>query len=368
MAQTIGTNPPLLEVTDLVKHFPVRQGLFGRTSAWVKAVDGVSFTVAEGETLGLVGESGCGKSTVGRLVLRLIEPTAGQVRFEGAEIFALRDREMRNLRRRLQIIFQDPFGSLNPRMTVGDILGEPLGLHGLAEGRARSERVHELLGLVGLSPYHARRYPHEFSGGQRQRIGIARALAGEPKLIVGDEPVSALDVSIQAQVINLLQELQRRFGLSYIFIAHDLAVVKHIADRVAVMYLGTIVEMAEKKTLFAEPRHPYTQALLSAIPVPEPAAHRRRIILEGDVPSPLNPPSGCRFHTRCPYAKDRCRAETPVLEDDGRGHLAACHFWRDIPPAAKLLPSASDVPVRPRLARLQGFFQRHSSAAGAASG
>ncbi|HSE78485.1 MAG TPA: dipeptide ABC transporter ATP-binding protein [Alphaproteobacteria bacterium] len=355
-------NGALLEVDGLVKHFPVRQGLFGRTSAYVKAVDGVSFDVATGETLGLVGESGCGKSTVGRLVLRLIEPSAGIVRFEGADIFGLGDRDMRSLRRNMQIIFQDPFASLNPRMTVGDILGEPLSLHGLAEGKAKTARVHELLRLVGLAPYHARRYPHEFSGGQRQRIGIARALAVEPRLIVGDEPVSALDVSIQAQVINLMQDLQRRFALSYIFIAHDLAVVKHIADRVAVMYLGKIVETADKKAMFDEPRHPYTQALLSAIPVPEPSLKRRRIVLQGDVPSPLNPPAGCRFHTRCPYVQDRCRSETPALVADAAGHATACHFWPDIAASRETAPAAT-APVRPRLEKLQAYFRRQSGTA-----
>ena len=360
------SNGALLAVGDLVKHFPVRSGLFGRTAAYVKAVDGVSFDVGHGETLGLVGESGCGKSTVGRLVLRLIEPSAGAVRFEGADIFSLGDRDMRSLRRNMQIIFQDPFASLNPRMTVGDILGEPLSLHGLAEGKAKAARVHELLRLVGLAPYHARRYPHEFSGGQRQRIGIARALAVEPKLIVGDEPVSALDVSIQAQVINLMQDLQRRFALSYIFIAHDLAVVKHIADRVAVMYLGKIVEMADKKKMFAEPRHPYTQALLSAIPVPEPSLKRRRIVLQGDVPSPINPPPGCRFHTRCTYAQDRCRSETPALIADVAGHSTACHFWPDIASAREVVPAAT-APARPRLEKLQAYFRRKGGVAQPAS-
>ncbi|HZB90856.1 MAG TPA: dipeptide ABC transporter ATP-binding protein [Stellaceae bacterium] len=343
----------LLEVEGLVKHFVAERSLWGRPRASVRAVDGVSFSVAEGETLALVGESGCGKSTTGRLVLRLIEPTAGKVAFEGRDIFALSGDAMRALRRELQIVFQDPYASLNPRMTVGDIIAEPLALHGLFPRAARGRRVAELLGLVGLAPEHARRYPHEFSGGQRQRIGIARALAVEPRLVVCDEPVSALDVSIQAQIINLLQDLQARFRLSYIFIAHDLAVVKHIADRVAVMYLGRIVERAPKAALFAAPRHPYTRALLSAVPLPVPAARRDRLILQGDVPSPLSPPAGCRFHTRCPFAQERCRQEEPQLESTGDGHAAACHFWRDLPP-----PPAPPTPppATARLARLQAAF------------
>jgi len=346
---------PLLQVAGLVKHFPLRRGFFRREARVVRAVDGIDFALAAGETLALVGESGCGKSTTGRLLLRLIEPTAGSVRFDGQELFALDAEGMRAQRRALQIIFQDPYASLNPRMTVGQTVGEPLALYDLASGRRR-ERVAELLGLVGLAPQHAERYPHEFSGGQRQRIGIARALAVEPRLIVCDEPVSALDVSIQAQVINLLMDLQQRLDLSYVFIPHDLAVVKHIAARVAVMYLGRIVEYASARELFARPRHPYTQALLSAIPVPAPGARAQRMLLQGDVPSPIDPPSGCRFRTRCPYAQARCAAETPPLAAES-AHAVACHFWRDIvPPAA---PAGAAVPAAAglRLARLQQAFR-----------
>jgi oligopeptide/dipeptide ABC transporter ATP-binding protein len=346
----------LLVVEGLVKHFPVRQGLFGRERGAVRAVDGVDLRIATGETLAVVGESGCGKSTLGRLVLRLIEPSAGSVRFDGCELGTLDAAALRARRRDMQIIFQDPYSSLNPRMTVGQALAEPLMLHGLHVGRQR-ERVAELLHTVGLASEHAQRYPHEFSGGQRQRIGIARALAAEPKLIVCDEAVSALDVSVQAQVVNLLQELQRRFGLAYLFIAHDLAVVKHIAARVAVMYLGRIVEIGAKEAVFAAPRHPYTQALLSAIPLPEPLAKRERVLLGGDVPSPLNPPSGCHFHTRCPHARERCAQQAPVLEEQG-GRAVACHFWREI--SAPMVPphAAASTPSRQRLERLQAAFVR----------
>jgi peptide/nickel transport system ATP-binding protein/oligopeptide transport system ATP-binding protein len=332
----------LLRAENLVKHFPVHGGW--RRKGVVHAVDDVSFTLAAGETLALVGESGCGKSTTGRLVLRLLEATSGKVWFEGREIFSLEDTEMRKLRGALQIVFQDPYGSLNPRMTIGQMLDEPLALHGKASGR-RPERIAEILSLVGLRPDHARRYPHEFSGGQRQRIGIARALAAEPKLVVCDEPVSALDVSIQAQVVNLLQDLQRRLGLAYLFIAHDLAVVKHIATRVAVMYLGRIVETADTASLFARPRHPYTQALLV----------RSRVVLQGDVPSPVDPPSGCRFRTRCPYARELCAQETPPLVSEG-AHGVACHFWKEIAPRGRGVPDASSVPANPRLERLQAAF------------
>ncbi len=319
---------PLLQVRDLVKRFPVRSGLLRRTTGQVHAVDGVSFDLLEGQTLGVVGESGCGKSTMGRCILRLIEPTAGQVVFDGQDVTAADRSSLRALARQMQIIFQDPFASLNPRMTVGAIIGEGLVIHGLARNRTEvADRVAELLTMVGLSKDQMRRYPHEFSGGQRQRIGIARALAVQPRLIVCDEAVSALDVSIQAQVINLLQDLQEQLGLTYVFIAHDLSVVEHASNRVAVMYLGRIVEMADARDLYAQPRHPYTESLLSAVPVPDPTVKRRRIVLQGDVPSPISPPSGCHFHTRCPIAqKGLCDRERPQLKDVGAGHTVACHL------------------------------------------
>src|SRR6185312_16366845 len=337
-AGAAGVMTALLEVDGLVKHFVAARSVFGRPTAYVKAVDGVSFTVEAGKTLALVGESGCGKSTVSRLVLRLIEPDAGTVRFEGRDLLALGADQLRLFRRDAQIIFQDPYASLNPRMTVSQILTEPLALHDLVPAPRRRERVEELLHLVGLEPRFARRYPHEFSGGQRQRIAIARALAVEPKLIICDEPVSALDVSIRSQILNLLRDLQDRLGLAYIFVSHDLAVVKHIADRVAVMNLGVIVETAEAETLFAAPRHPYSRALLSAIPVPKPRAMRSRIVLQGEMPSALNPPPGCRFHTRCPYVIERCRVEPPQLIADASGHATACHRTAELPPAEAILP------------------------------
>jgi oligopeptide/dipeptide ABC transporter ATP-binding protein len=317
---------PLLEVNGLKKHFPIRRGLLGRVSGHVYAVDGISFTIGEGETLGLVGESGCGKSTAAKSIMKLIEPTAGEIKLRGARIDQLRPSAMRPCRRELQFVFQDPYSSLNPRLSVGAIVGEPLANYRIAAGSELKDRVIAILAKVGLRADAMERYPHEFSGGQRQRIGIARALAINPRLIICDEPVSALDVSVQAQVINLLKDLQKEFRLSYLFVAHDLAVVENISHRIAVMYLGKIVELTDRQSLFSAPLHPYTEALLSAVPLPDPNAPRRRIILSGDVPSPINPPTGCRFHTRCPYAEARCRVEEPAMREVKPGHLVACHL------------------------------------------
>ncbi len=319
----------LLSVRDLTKHFPVKSGIiFKKSSSYVHAVDGISFDIYKGETLGLVGESGCGKSTTGRTVLQLHKPTSGSVLFEGRDLTKLKGNELRAMRRNMQMIFQDPYASLNPRMTVGQIIGEPMIIHHICRGDSVNQRVKELLELVGLNPAFVNRYPHEFSGGQRQRIGIARALALEPKLIVCDEPISALDVSIQAQVVNLLEDLQKEMGLTYLFIAHDLSMVRHISNRIAVMYLGIIIELAERNELYKNPLHPYSQALLSAVPYPDPEIeeNRQRIILEGDVPSPVNPPSGCRFRTRCRYAKEICSKERPEFREVTPGHFTACHF------------------------------------------
>ena len=322
-------NEVLLSVRDLYKHFPIKSGIiFKKSKAYVHAVDGVSFDIFKGETLGLVGESGCGKSTTGRTVLQLFEPTSGHVYFEGKDLTTLKGSELRSMRKDLQMIFQDPYASLNPRMTVGQIIGEPMEIHHTYKGQEQLDRVKKLLELVGLNPAFVNRYPHEFSGGQRQRIGIARALALEPKLIVCDEPISALDVSIQAQVVNLLEDLQKEMGLTYLFIAHDLSMVRHISNRIAVMYLGIIIELAERNELYKNPLHPYSQALLSAVPYPDPEIeeNRQRIILEGDVPSPVNPPSGCRFRTRCRFAKEICAQERPEFKEVKPGHFVACHF------------------------------------------
>jgi oligopeptide transport system ATP-binding protein len=329
---------PLLEVTDLVKHFPIKSGIVvDRVVAHVKAVDGVSLTINEGETLGLVGESGCGKSTLSRTILQLITPTSGSVRFRGEELVGRSRRSLRPVRRQMQMIFQDPYASLNPRKRVGQIIGEPMELHGLASGRDVDRRVQELLDRVGLAPEHASRYPHEFSGGQRQRIGIARALALEPKLIIADEPVSALDVSVQAQIVNLLKDLQDELGLSYLFVAHDLGVVRHVSDRVSVMYLGRIVESASASDLYDRPLHPYSNALLSAVPIPDPKLNveRTRLVLEGDVPSPIDPPSGCHFHTRCPWSTEVCEADDPRLEELVTDHVAACHHPQNLAVSAE---------------------------------
>jgi oligopeptide transport system ATP-binding protein len=336
----------LLEVENLKMYFPITQGvILQRRVGYVRAVDNISFFIRSGETLGLVGESGCGKSTTGRAILQLYRPTDGAVRFEGKNLVEMKGGDLRRMRREMQMIFQDPYASLNPRMTVGSIIGEPLEIHNLAKGRAKQERVQELLRLVGLNPYFANRYPHEFSGGQRQRIGIARALAVEPKFIVCDEPISALDVSIQAQVINLLEELQEKLGLTYLFIAHDLAVVRHISDRVAVMYVGKLVELTDRDSLYENPLHPYTRALLSAVPVPDPVieSHRRRIILAGDVPSPVNPPTGCRFNPRCPFAEENCKTDEPPLTEVKPGHWAACHYWDEIEAGTKRQTGASQI-------------------------
>jgi len=316
----------LIEVENLVKHFPVKGGVFQRTLAWVRAVDGVTFSIREGETLGLVGESGCGKTTVGRTMLYLLEPTAGKVYFQGTDVYGLRGKELKEMRRNMQIIFQDPFSSLDPRRPIGNSITEGLRIHGIGNAQEQADMAVDMLRKVGLEDYHAKRYPHEFSGGQRQRIGIARALALRPKFIVADEPVSALDVSIQSQVLNILRALQSEFNLTYLFIAHNMSVVEHISNRVAVMYLGKIVELAPRGEMYSNPLHPYTQALMSAIPIPDPKIRRKRIILPGDVPSPLNPPSGCRFHPRCPIVMDHCSAQEPELKEVTPEHFTAC--WR----------------------------------------
>lgn len=325
---TLGKEEIILEVKDLVKHFPMGGGFFGQNQKVVHAVNGINFKVRKGETLGIVGESGCGKSTAGRTIIRLYEPTSGQIIFEGQDVTKAEGNDLLNLRRQMQMIFQDPYASLNPRMTVGDIVGEGLDIHKLASGQARTDRIYELLEVIGLNPEHANRFPHEFSGGQRQRIGIARALSVNPRLIICDEPISALDVSIQAQIVNMLEELQEKLGLTYLFIAHDLSMVKHISHRIAVMYLGRIVELADSFELYKNPQHPYTQALLSAIPIPDPRveATRKRIVVSGTVPSPIDPPSGCYFRTRCPYVKAVCSEQVPQLKELGSNHVAACHL------------------------------------------
>lgn len=318
---------PLVRVKNLKKHFPIKSGFFKKTVGHVKACDGLTFDIMPGETLSLVGESGCGKSTTGRTVLRLLEPTEGEIEYKGKSVTKMNHKELIDLRTEMQIIFQDPYSSLNPRMTVGEMIKEPLIEHGrYKRGAELDERVKEIIVMCGLDDYHINRYPHEFSGGQRQRIGIARALALEPSFVVADEPVSALDVSIQSQIINLMKDLQKKMGLSYLFISHDLSVVRHISDRVGVMYLGDLVELAEKKSMFDKPRHPYTHALLSAIPQPDPTRERSRVILTGDIPSPANPPNGCKFHTRCPYAKDKCSKDIPEFKDLGDKHFVACHY------------------------------------------
>ncbi|WP_293856926.1 ABC transporter ATP-binding protein [uncultured Alsobacter sp.] len=358
---------PILELDDVRKHFRSGGGLFQKPTI-VRAVDGVTLSVATGETLAIVGESGCGKSTVGRLALRLLEPTSGHVRFEGRDLGALDEAGLRRMRRDMQMVFQDPFASLNPRMTVAEIVGEPLWLHGMGTAREQRETTLDLLATVGLRPDHAGRYPHEFSGGQRQRIGIARALACKPRLVIGDEPVSALDVSIQAQVINLLEDLKERFGLTLIVVAHDLAVIRHMSDRVVVMYLGKVVEVAPTASLYKEPLHPYTRALLAAIPVPAPGVRGERRLLEGDIPSPAAPPSGCRFHTRCPYAQARCSAEEPALRDAG-GRQVACHFYEDLPgdEAARLAVPADTSAKARRMALYRAHRERQDKGAAGAT-
>ncbi|RKD26388.1 oligopeptide transport system ATP-binding protein [Caminicella sporogenes DSM 14501] len=341
-------NEILLEVKNLKKYFPINKGFIKKKIQYVKAVDDISFFIRKGETFGLVGESGCGKSTTGRTIIRLYDVTDGEVIFDGAEIGKLRESQLKPFRKRIQMIFQDPYASLNSRMTVGDIIGEPLDIHNLAKGKERQEIIYDLLERVGLSKDHANRYPHEFSGGQRQRIGIARALAVRPDFIICDEPISALDVSIQAQVVNMLEDLQSEMGLTYLFIAHDLSMVKHISDRIGVMYLGKLVEVAPSNELYSNPLHPYTQALLSAIPIPDPEVTRskRRIVLQGDVPSPLNPPSGCRFRTRCRYATEKCAQVEPKLVDIGNGHMHACHYADDIKRGTKEISNKKALDVK----------------------